>query len=335
MMKTVHGEPDLPAVPEVVLERTGIVTTRFGIGTAVWPVKRPYDQVIEVFRTAFEAGIRHVDTAPLYRTEEVVGRAIHDAGLPDDAVIATKACAYCDDLGIVYREYSGRTLYRSVERSLKRLGVDSLHIVNIHDVEPENLEDIAAEGGALEALLDLKSQGIVRSVGLATGSLECHKWAIERGDFDHVQMYHTYTLLNTQARDEIIPDARAKGMAIFNNAPYSGWILQYGPVSGAMYNYRPAGEEVMEATRRLERVCTEKGVSLAEAAVAFSFKSPLIDVTMIGASTPERVRERVRVFASKLTDADFDDLLAAAGGSFPLQPSWDRNPMNSPRTDLL
>ena len=334
-MNTATNESELPPVPRAFLGRTGVVSTRFGLGTAVWPLRRPYDLVVDVFRTAFDAGIRHVDTAPLYRSEEVVGRALHDAGPPDDLVLATKVCAYCDDLGIVYREYSDRTAYRSVERSLKRLGVDRLSLVNIHDVEPENLEQIGSKGGALRALLDLKSQGVIRSIGLAAGSLECHQWAIATGDIDHIQMYHTYTLLNTTARDEVIPNARANDLAILNNAPYAGWILQSGPVPDAMYNYRPASVKVAEAVRRLDQACAKKGISLAEAAVAFSFKSPLIDVTVIGASTPERVRERVRVFASKLTGADFDDLLASVGESFPLQPSWSGNPMNSPRTDLL
>ena len=334
-MSTTTTEHDLPEVPRVILGRTGIVSSRFGIGSAVWPLRQPHEKVVDILRTAFAAGIRHVDTAPLYGSEEAIGRGLQDADPPADMVLATKVCSYSDDLGIVYREYSAKTVYRSVERSLKRLKVDHFDIINIHDVEPENLEDIGAKDGALAALLDLKSQGIIRSIGMATVSLECHKWAIATGAIDHLQMYHTYTLLNTAAMNEVIASARAKNLSILNNAPYAGWILQYGATPDAMYNYRPAKPEVIEATRRLEAVCVAKGVTLAEAAVAFSFKSPNVDVTVIGASSPERVRERVRVFASKLTEEDFRELRAAVGGSYPTMPSWPKNPMNSPRTDLL
>jgi D-threo-aldose 1-dehydrogenase len=326
---------DLPEVPRVVLGRTGIVSTRFGVGTAVWPLRQPYDKVIEVFQTAFAAGIRHVDTAPLYGSEEIVGRALKDAKPPQDLVLATKACSYSDELGIVYRDYSDRTAYRSVERSLKRLKVDRLSIIHIHDVEPDNLAQIGSKAGALRALLDLKSQGVVQSIGMATVSLACHQWAIDCGDIDHLQMYHTYTLLNTEARQKVIPAAHAKNLTVLNNAPYAGWILQSGPIPNAMYNYYPATPQVIDAVRRLERVCAQKGVTLAEAAVAFSFKSSDVHVTVIGASTPERVRERVKVFASSLTPADFDEMLAAAGGPFPTRASWEGNPINSARSDVL
>jgi D-threo-aldose 1-dehydrogenase len=329
------SDRDLPEVPRVLLGRTGIVSTRFGIGTAVWPLKQPYDTVVEVFKTAFAAGIRHVDTAPLYGSEPVVGRALADAGAPPDLVLSTKCCSYSEELGIVYREYSDRTAYRSVERSLKRLRVDHLSVVHIHDVDKENLPQIFGPNGALKALLDLKRQGVIRAIGMATVSLECQKAAIDSGEIDCVQIYHTNTLLNTEARDEVIPAARAKKLAIFNNAPYAGWILQTGPIAEAMYNYYPAAPEVIDAARRLQAVCAQKRVTLAEAAVAFSFQSPLVDVTVIGASTPERVRERVKVFGSTLTEADFADLLAAAGGSYPVRAAWEANPMNTPRTDLL
>jgi D-threo-aldose 1-dehydrogenase len=326
---------DLPEVPWVTLGRTGIVSTRFGIGTAVWPLHQPYDTVVEVFRTAFAAGIRHIDTAPLYGSEPVVGRALQDAGAPADLVLSTKCCSYFEELGIVYREYSDRTAYKSVERSLKRLKVDHLSVVHIHDVDNENLPQIFSQNGALKALLDLKRQGVIRAIGMATVSLSCQQAAIASGDIDCVQIYHTNTLLNTEARDKVIPAARAKNLAIFNNAPYAGWILQTGLIPDAMYNYFPATPEVKEAVQRLEAVCAQKGVTLAEAAVAFSFASPLVDVTVIGASTPERVRERVKVFESRLTEADFGELLAAAGKSYPVRSAWEANPMNSPRTDLL
>jgi D-threo-aldose 1-dehydrogenase len=276
-----------------------------------------------------------VDTSPLYGTEEIVGRALKEVGPPPDMVLATKACSYFDELGIVYREYSDLTVYRSVERSLKRLPVDQLSIVHIHDVEAENLAQIGSEGGALRALVDLRSQGVIRSIGMATRCYECLQWAIDTGEIDQLQMYHSYTLLNTEALDGIIPNGRAKNLTILNNAPYAGWILQSGAVPDAMYNYRPAEPQVIEAVRRLEKICADKGVSVAEAALAFSFKSPLVDVTVTGCSTPERVRERVRTFASPLSQQDFDDMLAAAGGPYPIDRSWPPYPINSPRTALL
>jgi hypothetical protein len=94
-----------------------------------------YHQVLDILRTALDLGIRHIDVAPIYGTEEIVGRALHDLGIPKDLVLATKACSYLGELGILHREYPGATVYESVERSLKRLQVDCLDIVHLHDVE--------------------------------------------------------------------------------------------------------------------------------------------------------------------------------------------------------
>ncbi len=333
-MATNPSTQDLPEVPRVVLGRSGITSTRLGLGTFLWPTHRPYEQVLEVFRAAFDAGIRHIDTAPLYGSEEVVGRALHDLGAPKDLVLSTKCCSYWDDLGIVYREYSDRTAYHSVERSLKRLQVDHLDVVHLHDVDPENLEQIGSKEGALRALVDLKSQGVIRSIGMATVCLECLQWAIDTGEVDQLQSYHTLTLLNTTARQAVIPNGHAKNLSFFNVAPYAAWVLQSGPTPDAMYNYRPAPANVIEAARQLEQICTRKGVTLAEAALAFSLQAPDVEVTVVGCSTPERVRERVRVFASKLTQSDFDEMLAAAGGPYPVDRAWERNPVNSARTEV-
>src|SRR5207253_476291 len=118
----------------------------------------------------------------LYGTEEIVGFALKDAGAPQDLVLATKVCAYRDDLGIAYREYSGQTVYRSVERSLRRLQIHHLPIVHIHDCEAQDLQCVFAENGALRALLDLKAQGVVGSIGMATFCLESLQRAIDCGD---------------------------------------------------------------------------------------------------------------------------------------------------------
>ena len=327
--------PELPPIPKTTLGRSGITTTRFGLGTAFWPLRQPYHIVEQVFRAAIEAGVRHIDTAPLYLSEEIVGRALADAGRPKDLTITTKVCAYSDDIGIVYREYSGHTVRRSIERSLKRLGTDKIDVVHVHDVDVGDLAQIGAPDGALKALVDLRRLGVIRSFGMATVSLDCLQWAVDTGEFDHVQIYHIHTLLNSSARDTLIPAARARGMGVFNCAPFAGWILQTGPVPDAMYNYWPAEPDVVEAARRLEAAAAASGVGLTEAAVAYSYLSPDVDVTIIGASSVDKLHERLRVFGTKLTWPDLEAMLALAGGPFPTKSSWARNPINSERTALL
>jgi D-threo-aldose 1-dehydrogenase len=312
-----HIMNNLPQVPRVTLGRSGIVSSRLGLGCAYWPHHQPYETVVEVFRTAFAAGISHIDAAALYGTEEVVGRALKDAQPPADMVMVTKACSEGED-GRYIQEYTENRVMHSVERSLKRLQVERLDILHIHDARPEDLPQVFARNGALRAMLRLKSEGVIKSIGMATSSLTCLKAAIECGEIDHIQPFHSYTLLNQEAQKEVIPWAKAKKLSILNNAPYAGYILLTGPTPDALYNYRPAPSEVMEAVRRIEAVCAQKGAALGTAALAFSLLDPRVDATVIGASTPDKLLERVAVFHAPLAQGDFEEMKAAAGRSFPI-----------------
>jgi D-threo-aldose 1-dehydrogenase len=307
-------------MPKVTLGRSGIVSTKLGLGTAGWPHRVSFEQTVEMLQAAFDAGIRHIDTAPLYHTEEIVGQAFQEIDVPADIVIATKAGSYTDrELGIHYNGYRAGHIYRSVERSLKRFDVDHLQIVHIHDVRAEHIDQVFAKEGALSALLDLKAQGVVGAVGMGTLGLEPLHAAVDSGDVDVIQIFHTYTLLNQSAVENLIPSAVEKGVSVLNSAPYAGYILATGPVPDARYNYAPASDDVIEAARRLEAVCAEKGLDLPTAALAFSFRHPDIDVTIPASGKTKRIAQWIAAMDVSLTDEDWDEILAAAGGEYELR----------------
>jgi D-threo-aldose 1-dehydrogenase len=308
---------ELPAVPPVTLGRSGLISSRLGLGTGGWPLERTQEQVVEILSTALDCGICHLDMAPLYRTEEIIGRALRELELPAGTVLATKMGFYQDDLGILYRNYTAAVAHRSVERSLKRLGVDVLSIVHIHDVKTEDLPQVFATDGALRGLLELKQQGVIGSIGMATRGFDCLQAAINSGEVDHIQTFHTYTLLNQTAQAGLFPQARARNLSILNAGPLAGFILATGAKPGALYSYKPASPQVMEAVQRLETLCTQKGVPLPVAALAFSLRNPDIDVTIIGADSPAQVKENVEALTCLLTAEDFEELVAMAGGPFP------------------
>ena len=315
---------DAPVASRVTLGRTNIVSTRLGLGCAIWPLACSYERVVDTVRAACDLGIRYLDIAPLYGTEEVIGRALKDAGAPDDVIVATKVCAYRDDLGIAYREYSGSTVYRSVERSLKGLQRSQLPIVHIHDCESQDLERVRARDGALDALVSLKEQGVVGAIGMATYCLESLETAIGCGAVDVIQSYHSYTLLNQDARRRIIPAAKAANLAFINAAPFAGHILATGARPDAKYNYRRAEPAVIQAVVKLETMCERKGVSVPTAAVAYSLMDSDIDVTIVGANSPEQLKECVEAFRAPLSSDDFEEMVSAVGASFPISSPYDR-----------
>jgi len=315
-------QPKLPEIPKVTLGRTGIVAPRLGLGTAAWPHQIPYEQVIEMLETCFAVGVRYIDLAPAYMSEDIVGRALQEVTPQPDLVLVTKAGSYSradPDFGAVQQRFHADTIYRSVERSMKRAGVESLHIVHIHDPGEDQLSQIFAKDGALAALQDLKSQGVIKAIGMGTLSLTTLLTAAESDGFDVLQIFHTYTLLNTTAKDRLFPVALAKGISILNSAPFSGYILATGTTSDAKYNYAPASPDVIAATQRLEAICARKGVDLPTAALAFSYQAPEIDVTVVASGKPERIAGWVQAFDVPLTAADFDEMLAAAGGPYPVR----------------
>ncbi len=319
-MEPTTSQHDLPRVPKVSLGHTGIVTTKLGLGTATWPHQISFGQTLEMLQTAVGAGIRHIDCAPLYGTESIIGQALQEIDLPDDIVIATKAGSYVDpELGIHYTGYRAGQIRRSVERSLKRFGREFLHIVHIHDVDTEHLGQVLGKGGALEALVDLKSQGVIGAIGMGTMGFDCLQAAVDSGAVDIIQVFHTYTLLNQSAASELFPSALKKNVSIFNSAPYAGYILATGATPDARYNYAPATQDVIEATRRIEAVLATKGVDLPTAALAFSLRNPDIAVTIPASGMPRHVAQWVAAMETPLTDADWEEILAAAGGQYPLR----------------
>lgn len=307
------------AIPKVTLGRSGIVSTKLGLGTASWPARVPYEDTVMMLQTALNAGIRHIDTAPLYQTEHIIGQALQELALPDDIVIATKAGSYSESsLGSQGQDYRADTIYRSVERSLKRLGIDHIHILHVHDVSPDRMPEVLAPDGALAALLDLKAQNVIGAIGMGTVFLSCLESAVQSGQFDIVQIFHTYTLLNQSAEENLFKLCREHKVSILNSAPFAGYILATGAGPGARYNYAPASSDVMAATHRLDEICNQKGVDLPTAAMAFSFRNDNIDVTIPASGKPIRISQWISAMHTPLSDEDFKEILAAAGGQYAL-----------------
>jgi D-threo-aldose 1-dehydrogenase len=228
--------------------------------------------------------------------------------------VATKVCCYYDEgLGIEYVSYQPDAAKRSVERSLRLLGRERLDIVYVHDPAEENLRLVFREGGVVDVLARLQEQGLVRKIGMASWDPRSLRAAIGHGAFDVIQSFHVNTLLNRSGRDELFPLAEAKGMGICDSGPYAGYVRATGAAEGARYNYAPAPPEVLAAVRRIEAICARRGVQLADAALAYSLREPLVDVVVAASGDPEHIASWARALATPLTEEDFREMIDAAG----------------------
>ena len=261
----------------------------------------PTDQALATVRAIFTTRgraaqsptVNFIDTAASYgdgESERRIGTVLRElGGLADGFVLATKA-----DRNLQTGDFSGDQIRRSVERSVRLLGLDRLQIVYLHDPEHTTFQAAMAPGGPVEVLLDFKRQGVIEHVGVAGGPIPLMNQFVETGAFEAVISHNRYTLLN-QAAAPLFDAAARRGMAILNAAPYGSGILAKGPDAYARYAYQDAPAEMVERTRRLAAECSQVGVPLAAAALQFSMRDPRVTSTIVGVSRPERIQQTLEL----------------------------------------
>jgi D-threo-aldose 1-dehydrogenase len=243
----------------------------------------------ETLRSIFGSPINFLDTAASYgdgESERRIGEVLEEmGGLPRGVVLATKA-----DRNLTTGDFSGEQMRRSVERSLRLLGMDRLQLVYLHDPEHESFEHMMASGGPVEVLRGLEEEGVIQHLGVAGGPIDLMIWFVETDLFEAVITHNRYTLVNRSA-DPLFDVAAARGVAALNAAPYGSGILAKGPDAYARYEYTEAPKAVVDQARALQEACREFDVPLAAAALQFSLKDPRIASTIVGMSRPERVQQ--------------------------------------------
>jgi len=173
-------------IQKIAFGRTGHESSRilFGAAALGGMKQERADGVLELL---LEHGVNHIDTAASYGDSELrlapFLRA-HRAGF----FLATKTGA---------RSYAGAR--DELHRSLERLGVGSVDLIQLHNlVEPDEQARALGPGGALEALVEARGQGLVRFIGVTghgTRAAEMHLASLERFAFDSVLLPYSYTMM--------------------------------------------------------------------------------------------------------------------------------------------
>jgi D-threo-aldose 1-dehydrogenase len=268
----------------------------------------PEERARATLRALFRSPITFVDTAAAYgdgESERRIGIVLRElGGLPPSYVLATKA-----DRDLATRRFDADQVRRSVERSLRLLGLDRLQLVYFHDPEHAELSvaEAMAPGGPVEALLRLRDEGVIEHVGVAAGPVDMLIDYIETGAFEAVITHNRYTLLNRTA-EPLVARAAELGVAVVNAAPYGSGILAKGPGAYPRYAYREAPSVLVERARRLEAICQRYGVPLAAAALQFSLRDARLSATIVGMSRPERVEETIRLATLPIPEGLWEEL---------------------------
>ena len=210
-------------------------------------------------------------------------------GLPPGFVLASKA-----DRNLQTGEFSGEQMRRSVERSLRLLGLDRLQLLYLHDPEHITFEQAMAPAGPVETLLRCKEEGLFAHLGVAGGPIDLMTRFVETDLFEVAISHNRYTLLDTEA-DPFWDTCIQHGVAAINAAPYSSGILAKGPAAYPRYMYGETPEPMLERARQMEVACQRYGVPLAAAALQFSLRDSRITSTIVGISRPERLAQTVEL----------------------------------------
>jgi len=167
--------------------RTGHESSRVIFGAAALGSMRQ-ERADEVLATLLEFGVNHIDTAASYGDSEL-RVAPWMAAHRDRFFLATKT-----------EDRTGDGARASLELSLTRLGVDSVDLIQLHNlVEPDEWEVAHGPGGAVEALSRAQDEGLVRFIGVTGHGLRIagmHLRSLERFDFNSVLLPYNYTVMS-------------------------------------------------------------------------------------------------------------------------------------------
>ncbi|MVA76193.1 aldo/keto reductase [Auraticoccus sp. F435] len=245
-----------------------------------------------------------VDTSNAYaggHSERHLGAAVVRAGgLPEGKIIYSKADADPDT-----GDFDAARVLASLEESLRRLALDSLPLYHLHDPQPRPVAEMMAPGGPVETLASLRDQGVVGAIGIAAGPREMVHEYVRTGAFDAVLTHNRYTLADRSARP-LMETARELGMTVFNAAPFGGGVL--ADPSKDTYGYAPIPEELAGWLQQLRGLAADHAVDLAAAALHFSLRDPLVDSTVVGISTRQRLVQLERLLATPVPETFWSDL---------------------------
>lgn len=315
----------------------GLTFTELGFGAA--PIGNLYRSISDaaadaVLEAAWAGGVRTFDTAPLYGlglSETRLNRFLR--GKPRDAyVLSTK-------IGRLFRvttpdrrdgfgkwfdvpsrnevyDYGYDAVYRSLEFSLERLGLDRVDILYAHDLDLFNhgtrasLDAMLAEfmTGGYRALLELREQGVIRGFGAGVNEWQPCQWLAERGDFDLFLLAGRYTLLEQEALETFLPLCEKKGIGIVVGGPYNSGILATGPRPGAFYNYDRAPPDILDRVARIEDVCKAHGVKLVDAAFQFPLRHPAVVSVIPGGQGVQEMEGNLAAARANIPAALWADL---------------------------
>lgn len=278
------------------------------------------------FRQALDRGINFFDTADMYSlgvSEEITGRALRDMANLEEIVIATKAYWPMSE-GQNMRGLSRKHLTQACEASLRRLGIETIDLYQIHRFDPNTPID-----ETLRALDDLVRQGKVRYIGASSGPawqmMKALSASERNGWARFVSMQNHYNLVYREEEREMIPLCLSEGIGVIPWSPLARGLLaragepaasqstsssttraETDTIAPKLYD-TPEDADVVAA---VGRVADARGITPAEVSLAWLLSRPAVVAPIIGATKPEHLDAAIRALDVTLTAEEVAELEA-------------------------
>jgi 1-deoxyxylulose-5-phosphate synthase len=317
------------------LGRSGLTVSRLALGCMSYgdptaPGAHPWalteNDAEPFFRQAIELGVTFWDTANSYQngtSEELVGRAITRYSRREDIVLATKVFGRMHD-GPGGKGLSRKAILEQVDASLRRLGTDYIDLYQIHRFDPD-----APVEETMEALHDIVKAGKVRYLGASSmyawqfaklqHAAEIHRWT------PFVSMQNQYNLLRRQDEPELMAMCGDLGVGLVPYSPQGkgrlarpwGEQSQRSSTDHVVQAFdSPLDEPVVNA---VQAVADARGVSMAQIALSWVLRNPLVSSPIVGATKPHHLTEAVAALDLHVTS---DEAQSMEQPYTPHGPSW-------------
>lgn len=305
----------------VTLGRTGLRTSKVALGTGgrsrFGQDRDEADKAASrLVARAWDLGINLFDTSPAYgESERMLGRALRELGIVDDAVLATKV------IPTQAPESPGETplpkdpaqIAESVEQSLRHLGRETIDILMLHGVDPSVYRSVREH--VYPVIVKLRDEGKIRALGISESAhrdvtQEMLGEALRDDLFDVIMA--RFNLVHQGVRHRLCPAAQRQNVGLMAVCPVEPPLHQPAEMRAWAESWRRAGKVSEQALAEDDPVAGwigEGPKAMVDSAMRFAAHEPGVGVVVTGTSSPEHLAHNVQAALTGPLDAEAHERL--------------------------